>query len=232
MAPPAQRIKLDRKSLREPDEFQTVTNQAAAWVQTHRPVLVGAALVVAALASALAGLGWWRSSRAAAAAIRFQAAHGDYQASRWPEAAEAFAGLGRDYAGTPYGRLAALYEGHALSRKPDPAAAAAAYERFIASGPETDYLKQEALLRLGMARETSGDAPGAQRAFEEAAGLAGPFTIDARLAVARRFEAAGQADKAREQYQAILKDSPSSSVRELLRTKIPADVAAAGAGAP
>ena len=82
MAPPAQRIKFDRKSLREPDEFQTITNQAAAWVQTHRPTLVGAALVAAALASALAGWSWWRDSRAAAAAVRFQTAHGDYQASR------------------------------------------------------------------------------------------------------------------------------------------------------
>lgn len=227
MAPPAQRIKLDRKSLREPDEFQTVTTQAAAWVQTHRPALIAAALVAAAIVATLAGLSWWRGNRAAAAAVRFQAAHADYQASRWPEAAEAFAGLERDYSGTPYGRLAALYEGHALSRKPDPAAAATAYDRFLASGPETDYLKQEALLRLGLAREAAGDAAGAQRAFEEATALAGPFTVDARLALARRLEAGGQADKARVQYQAILKDSPTASVRELLRTKIPADVAAA-----
>jgi hypothetical protein len=41
------------------------------------------------------------------------------------------------------------------------------------------------------------------------------------------LEAAGQTDKAREQYVAVLKESPSASVRALLETKVPADVAAA-----
>jgi hypothetical protein len=233
MPPSARRIKLDRKSLREPDEFQAVTTQAAAWVQAHRPVLVAAAIGAAALVAVLGGLGWWRGSRADAAAVRFQSAYDDYKAARWAQAADAFAGLGRDYGSTPYGRLAALYEAHALARKPDAAAAAATYERYLSDGPETDYLKQEALLGLGLAREATGDAQGAQRALEEAAALAGPFTTDARLALARQLEGAGQADKAREQYLAVLKDSPSASLREFLQGKVPpGDVPAAGADAP
>jgi len=232
MAPTAHRIKLDRKSLREPDEFQTVTNQAAAWMQAHRQTLVGAAIAAGLIAATLAGLGWWRSGQAAAAAMRFQTAHADYEASRWSEAAEGFAGLGRDYGSTPYGRLAALYEGHALARKPDPAAAVAAYERYLGAGPETDYLRQEALLRVGLAREAAGDAPGAQQALEEAAAIAGPFTTEARLALGRRLEDAGQIDKAREQYRAILKESPSGSIREFLQAKIPDDAAAAGTTPP
>ena len=81
------------------------------------------------------------------------------------------------------------------------------------------------------AREAGGDAKGAQEAYEQAAAIDGPFRTDARVAVARLYEAAGQPDKAREVYLAILKDSPTGSVRALLEAKIPADVAAASAGA-
>jgi predicted negative regulator of RcsB-dependent stress response len=227
MAPPVQRIKLDRKTLREPDEFQTLTSQAAEWGRRHRTALTAIALGIVALALLTAGLGWWRSRQATAAAVRFQSAYDDFQAKRYAEAAAAFEGLGRDYAGTASGRLAALYEGHALQQKPDLAAAAAAYERYLRAGPQADYLRQEALLRLGGVREAAGNAPGAQEAYEEAAGLSGPFTTEARLSLARMLEAAGQTDKAREQYVAVLKESPSASVRALLETKVPADVAAA-----
>ena len=162
MAPPAGRIKLDRKALREPDEFQTLTKQVGKWVEANRTAVVAVVAAALALAAVAAGVSWYRTSQSAAAAVRFQAAHDDFQASRWAEAADAFAGLARDYPGTPYGRLASLYQGHALSRKPDPAAAATAYGEFLAGSPPTDYLRQEALLGLARAREVTGDAAGAR----------------------------------------------------------------------
>jgi tetratricopeptide (TPR) repeat protein len=227
MAPPAQRIKLDRKALREPDEFQSLTSQAAAWAQANRTALIAAAVAAVAIAAVAAGVGWYRARQAAAAAIRFQSAHDEFQAGRWAEAADAFAGLRRDYGGTGYGRLGALYEGHALYHKPDPAAAAVAYGEFLASSPETVYLRQEALLGLARSREAMGDVPGARDAYEQAAAIEGPFRSDARLALARLYESDGQADKAKELYLAVLKASPSASARAVLETKIPADVAAA-----
>jgi hypothetical protein len=228
MAPPAERIKLNRKALREPDEFQTLTSQVAAWAEANRTALVAVAAAAVVIAAVGAGVSWYRARQAAAAAVRFQSAHDEFRASRWAEAAEAFAGLGRDYPGTGYGRLAALYQGHALLRKPDPAAAAAAYGDFLAASPPTDYLRQEALMGLGPAREASADAPGAREAYEQAAAIDGPFRSDARLSLARLYEAGGQPDKAKELYLAVLKDSPSGFARTVLEAKIPADVAAAG----
>ncbi len=227
MAPPVQRIKLDRRTLREPDEFQTLTGQLADWGRRHRTTLTSIAAAVVVLSLLAAGVGWWRSRQAAAAAVRFQSAYGDFQAKRYAEAAEGFASVERDYGSTPSGRLAALYEGHALAQKPDPTAAAVAYERYLDSGVQADYLRQEALLRLGAVREAAGDATGALKAYEEAVGLAGPFTVEGRMSMARMLEAAGQTDKARDLYLTVLKESPSGSVRALLETKIPADVAAA-----
>lgn len=227
MAPPAERIKLNRKALREPDEFQTLTSQVAAWAQANQTALVAVAAAAVVIAAVGAGVSWYRARQAAAAAVRFQSAHDEFQASRWEEAGEAFAGLGRDYPGTGYGRLAALYQGHALLRKPDPAAAAAAYGGFLAASPPTDYLRQEALMGLGAAREASADAPGAHDAYEQAATIEGPFRSDARLSLARLYEAGGQPDRAKELYLAVLKESPSGFARTVLEAKIPADVATA-----
>jgi len=229
MAPPAQRIKLNRKALREPDEFQTLTNQLGAWAQANRTAIAAVVAAAVSIAAVAGGVSWYRGRQAAAAAIRFQSAYDDFQASKWPEAAEAFASLDHDYAGTSYGRLAVLYQAHALARKPDPAAAATAYGEFLAASPPTEYLKQEALVGLADAREASGDAAGAREANEQAAAIDGPFRSDARLSLARLYEAGGQPDKAKELYLAVLKDSPSGYARTVLEAKIPADLAAAGA---
>src|SRR5262245_25719616 len=227
MAPPAQRIKLNRKALREPDEFQTVTNQLAAWAQANRTLIAAVVVAALAIAAVAAAVSWYRGRQEAAAAVRFQSAYDDFQAKRWPEAADAFAALARDYAGTSHGRLGTLYQAHALSRKPDAAAAATAYGEFLAASPPTDYLKQEALVGLADAREASGDSAGAREANEQAAAIDGPFRSDARLSLARLYEAGGQADKAKELYLAVLKDSPSGFARTVLEAKIPADLAAA-----
>src|SRR5215468_11297571 len=108
MAPPAGRIKLDRKALREPDEFQTLTRQVGKWAEANRTTVVAVVAAALALAAVAAGVNWYRASQSASAAVRFQAAYDDFQASRWAEAADAFAGLARDYPRTPYGRLASL----------------------------------------------------------------------------------------------------------------------------
>src|SRR5262249_19273617 len=109
------------------------------------------------------------------------------------------------------------------------AGAAAAYSEYLAHAPGTEYLRQEALQGLGQAREVTGDTKGAQDAYEQAAAIDGPFRTDARIAVARLYEAAGQNDTARDVYLAILKEWPTGSVRALLEAKIPADVAALSA---
>ena len=203
MAPPAGRRKLDRKALREPDEFQTLSNQIAAWAQTNRTALVAIVAAAVAIAAVGAGVSWYRARQADAAAIRFQSAHDEFQASRWAEAAEAFAGLGRDYPGTGYGQV-------------------------LAASPPTDYLRQKALVSLAAAREASGDPAGARAAYEQATAIDGPFRSDARLSLARLYEAGGQADKAKELYLAVLKESPSGFARTVLEAKIPADLATAG----
>lgn len=226
-----ERVKIDRKSLRQPDEFQTLTTQAAEWAQRHQTTLVAAGVALVVIALAAGGIAWWRGRQAEAASIRFRSAHQAFQASRWPEAAEGFASVAADYGSTPYGELATLYRGHALARSGDAAGAAAAYGEYLAAGPETEYLRQEALASLGRAREASGDTAGAREAYDEAAATPGPFRIEARLGLARMAEAAGDTERARTIYTEMLADAPAGPLRAFLEAKAPAVAAPATAPA-
>lgn len=231
----SERVKIDRKSLRQPDEFQTLTTQAADWAQQHQSALIATAVALLVIALAAGGVAWWRARQAEAASIRFRAAHQAFEAARYPEAIASFASLGADYGSTPFGRLAALYRGHALARSGDAAGAATAYGEYLAAGPETEYLRQEALASLGRAREASGDAAAAREAFDEAAAMSGPFKIEAQLGQARLAEAAGDPERARTIYAAMLADAPAGPLRAFLEAKAPvapAPVAAAPQTAP
>jgi hypothetical protein len=217
-----ERVKIDRKALRQPDEFQALTTQAAEWAQRHQSTLVavGVALVVIALAAG--GFTWWRGRQNEAASIRFRSAHQAFEAARWADAAEGFQSVTRDFGSTPFAELAILYRGHALARSGDAAGAATAYEDYLGAGPETEYLRQEALTGLGRAREATGDTAAAQKAFEEAAATPGPFRIEARLGLARMAEAAGDTERARTIYAEMLADAPAGPLRTFLEAKAPA----------
>lgn len=226
-----ERVKIDRKSLRDPDEFQILTGQATAWVRANQTLVYG--VVGALFAVTIIGLlaGWYRGRQARAAAVRFESAHLEYEGAKYAEAAESFASLERDYGSTPFGRLAGLYRAHALARRGDPAAVTA-YTEYLAGSPETDYLRQEALLGLARAAEAAGDTAKARATFAEAADVPGPFRIDARLGVARLAEAAGERDKAREIYTALLAEAEAGTpLRTFLESRVPAGDAAAPAAA-
>jgi hypothetical protein len=218
----AKRIKVRRKDLRKPDEFETLTGQALDWADEHRTLVGGIAVAVALVALLWLGVGRWRASRNEAAGIAFRAAHTTFTAGKFGEAAPAFAELAETYPSTPFGRLARLYRAHALARQGDGAGAVIAYQEFLASTPGSDYLRQEALTGLGHAKEVTGDATAALEAYTEAGNLAGPYRTEALLGAARLHEAGGHGDKAREIYASLAKEAPDAETRALLASKLPA----------
>jgi tetratricopeptide (TPR) repeat protein len=223
----AKRIKLRRKDLRGPDEFETLTGQAVAWAEDHGRLVAAVVAGAVGIAAVSLMVGYWRADRDRAAATAFQAAHETFTAARYPEAIDEFARVASDYPRAPYGRLAGLYRAHALARQGDAAAAATAYGEYLASSPPTDYLRQEALAGLGRAKEAAGDSAGAIEAYGQAGALEGPFRTDALLGAARLHEAASQPDRAREIYAGLLKDASDPDLRALLSTKVPAAAAEA-----
>ncbi|HLK12029.1 MAG TPA: tetratricopeptide repeat protein [Candidatus Binatia bacterium] len=220
----AKRVRISRKSLRQPDEFQTIAGGAFTWAEQHvRELLTGVGVLVAIAVAAIA-VGRYRASREAAAAYAFQSARAVLEAGKFKDAATAFADLRRDYGSTSFGRLAGLYAGHALARAGDLAGAATAYEEFLAGTPPADYLRQEALDSLGHVKEAGGDASGALDAYTRAGALDGPFRTDALLGAARLDEAAGKTAEAQELYRKLLAEASNGELQEFLRSKLPGDV--------
>jgi tetratricopeptide (TPR) repeat protein len=222
MAQHAKRLKIRRKDLRQPDEFETLTAQALSWAEDNRGIVVAVVSALVALALVMIVLGRVRATRNETAAGLFRTAHEAFATSKYPEAADGFAALARDYPSTPFGRLATMYRGHALARQGDATGAATAYADFLASSSMDGYLRQEALVALGRSREGTGDSAAALEAYEEAGELDGPFRTDALLGAARLHEAAGRASEARAIYVGLMKDATDLEVRALLATKVPA----------
>lgn len=218
----AKRLKVRRKDLRKPDEFETLTGQVVDWADANRSLVGAIAIGILVIAAIAIGVARWSAGRDAAASADFQAAHARFAAGSFDEAANAFEQVASDYPRTPYGRLARLYRAHALARKGDPAAAATAYTEYLASSPPTDYLRQEALAGLGHAQEAGGDTKNALESFTQAGATDGPFRNDALLAAARLHEAAGENDKAREIYASLLPNASDPEFKAFLESKVPA----------
>jgi predicted negative regulator of RcsB-dependent stress response len=217
----AKRLKVRRKDLRRPDEFETLTGQAVDWADEHRNLVIAAVTTLVVIGLAMLVVGRWRANRNEAASAAFRAAQASFEGGRFAQAAEAFASLASTYPGAPFGRLAGLYRAHALARQGDPGAAAAAYADYLATSPDADYLRQEALAGLARAKEANGDTTAALEAFTQAAALPGPYRSDALLGEARLLEASGQSEKARELYAQLLKDTSDAELQALLRAKLP-----------
>lgn len=218
----ANHFKLSRKDLREPDEFQHLTAQAGEWLRANQSAVVGGVAAALAVAALIFGYSWYGRRQASVAAVRFQAAAALFDAKKFADAATAFGEVASDYGRTPSGRLAALYRAHALAQQPDPAGAATAYGEYLASGPQADYLRQEALLGLARAQEAAGAAPAALDAYRQAAEISGPFRTQARLGLAHLEEAAGNADKARAIYTEVLNDPDlDPDTKQTIASKLP-----------
>jgi hypothetical protein len=179
---------------------------------------VGAGLAGIAIVALI--IGRIQGSRRQMAAQEFRLAHRAFQAGRFAEAATAFAGVVAGYSRTPFGNLAALYLGHARAREGDASGAAAAYLEFLAAGSTAPYLRQEALVGLGRAREGGQDRAGALEAYSEAAALSGPYQNDALLAAARLKEASDDLAGARSLYGVLLRKTADQELRAFLLTKM------------
>jgi tetratricopeptide (TPR) repeat protein len=221
MAQHGTRLKLRRKDLRQPDELATLTGRTMSWAREQRRVLVGVAAAALVVAVILAVAARVRANRHAAAAAAFGAAHASFEAGKFQESGEAFAGVARDYPSAPYGRLAGLYRGHALARQGEAQAASAAYAEYLATSPDPPYVRQEALAALARTREDSGDSPGALEAYTKASALEGPYRTDAVLGAARVHEALGHSAEARQLYSDLLKEASDPDLRALLLSKVP-----------
>jgi outer membrane protein assembly factor BamD (BamD/ComL family) len=205
--------RLTRKDLRQPDEFQTLTRQAMAFVEANWTAVMAALGAVIVLLLAIVAFRMMSQSREASASVAYTEARALLTDKKYGEAATRFDDVATRYSGTSYGPLALLERGNALLLADQAHDAVTVYERFLQSSPPTDYLRQLAYTRLGYAQEKLGKAADAQRAFATAAAEPGPFTAEALFGAARNAETAGDTSTAKELYGQLLEKHPTSEYR-------------------
>jgi hypothetical protein len=217
----AKRVKIRRKDLRGPDEFETLTGETVAWAQSHQTPLIigGVALLVVVVAALLMVRA--RGVRNQEASLQFLQAQAQLEGGNAATAATQFEALEQNASGTPFGRLAGLFRGHALLKQGDGVGAATAYTQYLSTASAPGYLRQQALIGLGRAKENGGDASGAHDAYVQAEKLDGPARDEGSLGVARMLETQGQADQARAIYARLAKDASEGWIKSFAETKAP-----------
>ncbi|HZR83234.1 MAG TPA: tetratricopeptide repeat protein [Candidatus Binatia bacterium] len=212
--------RLRRKDLRQPDEFVTLTGQVAEWARENSRAVAIAASAVAVLLIAFGLWSWVAQSRAARAARDFYAADELFKRDQWDQAEKGFVELADALPSTPYGRLARLYAGRAALRGGRSAEAVGHLQAFLASPVSDPAIEQLARMNLGVALAAQGQLDTARQELSRAVEMDGPARGESILELARVEEAAGQNDKALEDYQRYLSDDPNAVARDLARTRI------------
>ena len=215
----AERRRMTRKELREPDEFVEFMGRLAAAYRARRRQVLTAAAVAGVLALSLAGWRWasWASQIRARRAL--DGALSSYHGKDYEKALAELSEVVVRWPGTRPGRIAALYVGHTHLKRSEYDKAAAAYEEFLRSGRDKDYLYQQALWKAGEASEAGADLAKALDYYGRARSLGGPYEAEALLATARCQEKMGQAAEAAKTYAAFFEQYPESAFAEVARSK-------------
>lgn len=213
--------KLDRHTLKGPDEFTIAVRRVTTWAAAHRRWLTAGGVAVVLVLAIGSVVSWNRARSQQQAVEQFRRAHAAFQAQRWADAARDFGDLVRDHGGSSFGRVAILYQAHALRAADDAAAATAAYERFLATRGLAPEYRQQALLALAQIREDAGSAADALDAYQQATALEGPYTLDAEFGAARLQAQLGHRAEAAETYERILPQA-SADLKPLVEARLAA----------
>jgi predicted negative regulator of RcsB-dependent stress response len=211
--------KMQRKDLKQPDEFISLTGQVVDWARKNAVAVQLAVVAAVLLLLIVAGVRWYLQSRDHAAAREFYGASELFKREQWDAAQQDFAKLAESYGSTPYGTLAKLYAGRAALNANRPADAVAPLNEFVASPPSPE-MEQIGRVALGRALEATGDAAGARTQLERALALDGPLKPEATMALAQLEEAAGNKEKAIELYQKYLADDADGAAAGLARMRL------------
>jgi predicted negative regulator of RcsB-dependent stress response len=211
--------RLSRKELRQPDWFQTSTENALASFARHR---VAVYLGIAAVILLLLGIWGWRAFKErqdSIAAQEFSQAIIQYHAGKHREA---IVGLEKvqSYRWSKYSNLAHLYEANSYLALNELAKAATAAQRFIVGTNQNSLMRQIGLLTLASIEERKSQCNEAIKHYAEAGKIKSAFTERALLNQARCAVQMDDIQGGVAAYRQLLKDQPDSSLAGYITFRI------------
>ena len=206
--------KIDRKELKEADQFFESVGTANRWISDNQSKVIGLIVAGIAVFAGFVALKSYRETRMENAAAAFLRATGAF-ASDNLESAEVAMENALNSATGPYGPLAELYLATIKAEKGNTEEAAAAYAA-VANSADADYIKQIALVGQGFAKESTGHPAEAIAFYDQAAVISGPHTQNALRAKVRAAVAAGDAEAAQTAVDTLLEKFPDLSDGEAL----------------
>ena len=211
--------RLSRKELRQPDWFQTVTENAFEFYYRQRvAVYLGIAVVILLL---LGIWGWtvFKERQDSMAAQEFGQAMSQYHAGKYREAV-AVLGKVQNYRWSRYSNLAHLYEANAYLALNDFTKATNAAQRFIVGTDQNSLMRQIGLLTLADVEERQSQCKEAIKNYSEAGKIKAAFTDRAFLGEARCAVQMGDVKGGLAAYRQLLKDQPESTLASYVRFQI------------
>jgi predicted negative regulator of RcsB-dependent stress response len=203
--------RFSRKELRQPDWFQTTTENAFASFERHRLAIY---LGIAAIILLLLGIWGWRAFKEhqdSIAAQEFSQALIQYHGGKHREA---IAGLEKvqSYRWSKYANLAHLYEANSYLALNDLGKAATAAQRFIVGTEQNSLMRQIGLLTLATIEERKSQCTEAIKHYAEAAKIKAAFTDRALFNQARCAVQLNDIEGGIAAYRQLLKDQPESAL--------------------
>lgn len=206
--------KLNRKELKQPDEFQSIFETAGNFLELHlKEVILGAVGLVVVSAIAI-GFYFHEVHQRHMASDRFYQAFNQLQSHQYGAAEQGLTRLATEYPGRAVGRLANFYLASAYLAQKQPGKARDALRRYLAKDDDTSIFRGTAFNNLAVAYAELGDYKQAEDAYRKAAKISGPAQERAQLGVARMLLKQGERDKAIAAYRNFLARSPFAHQRQ------------------
>lgn len=203
---------LNRKALRQPDEFVTFIDQAGDWIVNNLVRVIIAAIAAVIIIVAIVGIRFYIDGRERTAAAKYYQALATLDSHDYKAAAQQFQTLAAGYPHTSPGRLAQFYVGNALLAENQNAAARDAFQRYL-DGEDRPIFREMALMQLGVANENLGNFSAARQDYLQAAALNGPEKGRAERNAARVMLREGDKAGAIAAYREFLRENPFSPER-------------------
>lgn len=180
---------IQRRELKEPDEFLTLTRRFFAYAEQHEREMTLAVLGLIAITALALGVRGYRSWQASNAETAFGAARRDYTAQKFEAAAESFRNVGATWPTTAYGQLALVYLGNCYAELGKTKEAEDAFTEALVQARDP-IVRQIAHYNVGVLNAKSGDKAAAGKQLGAAAEIEGPLrgvAWFARLSAADQF---------------------------------------------